>query len=351
MKGSDFMKFYSGNKLLSYKDLYGQKPEIFLSTGNRSSGKTTFFNKYLINRFKKHNEKFMLVYRWGNELEGVASKFFKDISTLKFPNDTMSEKKRENGTFIELFLNDKPCGYAVAINKAEKIKKLSHYFNDVSRMLFDEFQSESGEYCPHEVAKLISIHTSVARGHGQPVRYVPLIMISNLTSLINPYYMALGIADRLTPSTNILRGDGWVLEQSKLQGVSNAQKESAFNRAFSGSDYVKYSTDNVYLNDNLSFIDNLKGQYNYILTFRFEGKEYSIKEFTESGLLYCDTKISKDCNIKISVDNDSHNINFLMLSKSEFLIVKLRDYYNKGFFRFKNLECKRALIHLIGYRY
>ena len=258
------MKFYSGNKLLSYKDLYGHKPEIFLSTGNRSSGKTTFFNKYLINRFKKHNEKFMLVYRWGNELEGVASKFFKDISALKFPNDTMADRKRENGAFLELFLNDKPCGYAVAINKAEKIKKLSHYFNDVSRMLFDEFQSESGEYCPHEVSKLISIHTSVARGHGQPVRYVPLIMISNLTSLINPYYMALGIADRLTPSTNILRGDGWVLEQSKMQGISNAQKESAFNRAFSGSDYVKYSTDNVYLNDNLSFIDNLDSRINMI---------------------------------------------------------------------------------------
>ena len=141
MKGSDFMKFYSGNKLLSYKDLYGQKPEIFLSTGNRSSGKTTFFNKYLINRFKKHNEKFMLVYRWGNELEGVASKFFKDISALKFPNDTMSDKKRENGTFIELFLNDKPCGYAVAINKAEKIydivtknskSKMAKFYKDLS---------------------------------------------------------------------------------------------------------------------------------------------------------------------------------------------------------------------------
>ena len=38
--------FYDGTKLLNMKDLSGEKPEIYLCTGNRSAGKTTYFNSH-----------------------------------------------------------------------------------------------------------------------------------------------------------------------------------------------------------------------------------------------------------------------------------------------------------------
>ena len=83
--------------------------------------------------------------------------------------------------------------------------KLGKYLNkqsymrieDVDVILFDEFQSESDNYCPNEVEKFISIHTSIARGQGKMTRYVPVFMISNPVSLINPYYSALHISHRL----------------------------------------------------------------------------------------------------------------------------------------------------------
>ena len=86
----------------------------------------------------------------------------------------MSNKRRASGIYHELFLNEKSCGYAVSLNSADQLKKYSHLFSDVSRMLFDEFQSETNHYCSDEIKKLLSIHTSVARGQGEQIRYVPV---------------------------------------------------------------------------------------------------------------------------------------------------------------------------------
>lgn len=74
--------------------------------------------------------------------------------------------------------------------------------NDAQRMLFDEFQSETNHYASNELNKLISVHTSLARGEGEQCRYLPIFMLSNNVSLLNPYFVALGVSTRLRESTN-----------------------------------------------------------------------------------------------------------------------------------------------------
>ena len=61
-------KFYDGTKLLSLKDINGNTPEIYISTSNRSAGKTTFFNKLCFNKYLKNGEEFMILYRFNYEL-------------------------------------------------------------------------------------------------------------------------------------------------------------------------------------------------------------------------------------------------------------------------------------------
>ena len=39
-----------------------------------------------------------------------------------------------------------------------------------------------------EIRKFLSIHTSIARGKGEQVRHVPVYMLGNQVSIINPYY-------------------------------------------------------------------------------------------------------------------------------------------------------------------
>lgn len=350
-------QYYDGTKLLSLSDINGDKPEIYICTTNRTGGKTTYFGRLCVKRFKERGEKFCLIYRYNYELDSVAEKFFKDLSKLFFPNQYMTSKRQADGIFHELFLHYKDdededgvsCGYAITLNSADQIKKYSHFFSDVSRCLFDEFQSETNHYCSNEIRKFISVHTSIARGNGEQIRYVPVYMLSNPVSLINPYYVEMGISARLKSDTKFLRGNGFVLEQGFVESASEAQKSSGFNKAFATNEYVAYSAENVYLNDNSAFIERPVGRGRYICTLKYKGKEYGIREYSEQGILYCDDNADKTFKGKLSVTTEDHNINYVMLKRNDLFVGNMRWYYEHGSFRFKNLQCKEALMTAISY--
>ena len=343
------MVFYDGTKLLSLKDINGNVPEIYMCTTNRTAGKTTYFSRYIVNRFKRGQGKFMLLYRFNYELADVADKFFKDIKTLFFPSDVMENKSRMRGIYHDIYLNNEHCGYAVAINNAEQIKKNSHLFSDTGCMFMDEFQSETNHYCSMEVEKFISIHQSVARGQGKQSRYVPVYMCANPVTILNPYYTEMNISSRLMPEVNFLRGDGFVLEQGYVESAAESQQQSAFNRAFQKNKYVAYSSEALYLNDNSSFVEKMSGVSNYICTLKYNGKNYAIREFVHDGVIYCDNRADESFPFKITVTTDDHEINYLMLKRCDVFLSNMRSLFEKGCFRFKDLSCKEAVLKALSY--
>jgi hypothetical protein len=341
--------YYDGTKLLSLTDINGNRPEIYMCTTNRTGGKTTYFGRLVVNRFLDKREKFGLLYRYNYELDDCAEKFFKDIGELFFNGYTMTSKKRAKGIYHELYLNGEPCGYAVSINGADQIKKNSHFFSDVKRLIFDEFQSESNTYCPNEIKKFISVHTSMARGQGEQNRYLPVYMLSNPVSIINPYYVELGISSRLTDETRFLRGDGFVLEQGFVESAADAQKSSGFNKAFARNSYVAYSSESVYLNDNKAFVDRPQGVGRYMATLKYNGQTYGIREFAEAGVIYCDDRADETFPLKITVTTDDHELNYVMLKRNDLFLFNLRYYFERGCFRFKDLRCKEAVLKSLSY--
>lgn len=344
------MSYYDGTKLLSMLDLNGNKPEIYICTSNRTGGKTTYFNRLLVNRWLDKGERFCLVYRFKYELEDVPDKFFKDIQGLFFPDHDMTAMKIAKGIAVTLKMDDTICGYAVALNCADQIKKYSHFFSDVKRMLFDEFQSETNSYCPDEVKKLQSIHTSIARGQGEQVRYVPLYMISNPVTILNPYYVKMGISTRLNDDTKFLKGKGFVLEQGFNETACLAQRESGFNQAFGADDeYVAYASEGVYLNDNKTFIEKPVGKSKYVCTLKYKNKCYGIREFPELGIVYCDDHPDMTFKYKIAVTTDDHEVNYVMLKQFDIFLVNMRYYFEKGCFRFKDLSCKECVMFTLSY--
>lgn len=357
-------KYYDGTKLLSLKDIDGNRPELYICTSNRSAGKTTYFARLLVNKYRKYGIKFMLIYRFNYELDSVSEKFFKDIQKLFFPDLLMKHEKRARGMFAELYIAPKPetdepydeknlpwesCGYAISLNSADNIKKYSHFFSDVGYMMFDEFQSETNKYCPDETTKFISVHTSVARGNGEQTRYVPVFMVSNPVTILNPYYVDMGISNRLDDKVKFLKGTGFVLEQGYNESASQAQEMSAFNRAFSNHKYVAYSSQSIYLNDNKAFIEKPYGNSRYIATLKYMGTEYGIREFPDMGIIYCDDRPDKDYYNKISVTTEDHDINYVMLKTNEIFLNGLRYYFDRGCFRFKNLKCKEVILTALSY--
>ena len=347
-------EYYNGAKLLSLMDVNGNKPEIYICTANRTAGKTTYFNRLCVNGFLKRGTKFMTIARFNYELDNCAEKFFKDIQKLFFPEYTLMSVKRAKGIYHDFFLRKgdgeaQHCGYAVALNQADQIKKNSHLFSDTGCMVFDEFQSETNHYCADEVSKLISLHTSVARGNGEMVRYVPVYMIGNPVTILNPYFVELGISDRLNDDTKFLRGNGFVMEQGFNEAAANEQANSGFNAAFNRNKYVAYSSQGVYLNDIKTFIEKPKGKSTYIATLRCDGVDYGVRSFPELGIVYCDNKPDETYKTKLSVTTEDHNINYVMLKANELFITQLRWYFDRGCFRFKDLRCKNAILKALSY--
>lgn len=342
-------KYYDGSKLLRTLDINGEKPEIYICTSNRSAGKSTWFNRYVFQRWLDAGEKFCLVYRFITDMSDVAAQFFDEIRRLFFPDYIVESEPVAGGAYHVLKCDGDPCGYAVALNSADKIKRHSHRLADVACMIFDEFQSENGQYAPNEVNKFKSLHVSIARGGGEQSRYVPVYMISNPISLINPYYVELGVADRLQRNTRFLRGEGWVLEQGYNESAAQAQKESAFNRAFGASGYIAYASEGKYLLDQSSAIEKQSGKSQYLCTICYGGKEYGIRRYPETGIVYCSKSVDKTAPIRIATTTDDMATNYVALSMYPSLIQALRYYFNRGAFRFSDAQSRTAVFRLLSY--
>lgn len=341
--------FYDGYKLLNMPDADNARPEIYISEGNRSTGKTTFFNSYAVKRFLRHNEKFCIIVRTRDELSGIAYKFFNDIKKLYFPSSEMNQESRAHGLYVELYLNGNPCGYAIPLSAANKIKKFSHLLNDTALMIFDEFQTEDNKYLPDEVNKLLSVHTSLAREIGRSVKRLPIIMIANQVSLINPYYLRLGISERIKRNTKFLRGSGYVLERNFKSDIAALQAGSGFNRAFSMTDYFRNLTENVYLNDNQTFIETLSGRNKYICTVIKNGESFSIREYPDKNILYCDTSFDESFKLRIAIDTISQSDDNVLRNLYPTLLSTFKLYFQSGKFRFKNAACKSCVFSLLSY--
>lgn len=348
--------FYDGTKLLSLKDINGNKPEIIMVTGTRTAGKTTYFRRLVVNKYMKKKQKFIVLVRWAYQVKNVEESFFKDIRELFFPWLTFSAEPLIDGKFRELFVypNDQEelkesCGYCIAINDASLVKDNSHLFTDADCMIFDEFQNIDNHYCPDEVKKFRSIHTSVARGQGKQVRYVPVYMMSNNVSILNPYFTGMGISTRLDSKTKFLKGKGFVLEVTNNETASKAIKESAFNSAWIDQSVTEHEADNVYLNDNYAFVEKMTGNNRYLCTLKYEGKDYALRSYDEQGIIYCDRTADATFPTKFSVTTDDHQVNYVMLKNNDFFFAKMRYFFARGCFRFRDLDCKECIIKTLSY--
>lgn len=353
--------YYDGTKLLSLKDQDGEKPEIYLCTTNRTAGKTTYFSRLLIKRFIQNHERFGLLYRFNYEVSSVEEKFFGDIKSLFFNAYSMHSAPCCDGHVRKLYLtvddeSEKPdlcdsncCGYAIPLNSAEHVKKASHMLSSVTSLFMDEFQSEYNNYAAGEIDKFQSIHTSLARGHGKQSKYLPVYMCANNITILNPYYTALGIAERLTPETNYMRGHGWVLEQGYNESAAQAQETSTFNKAFRGSLYNTINTSKCYLYDNSAFVEKISAKNRYVCTIRCDGVDYGVREMVDTGWMYCDDKPDNNHPLKLSATTEDHKPNYTMQLKYGMFIAQLREYFEVGAFRFKNLRCKSAIIKALSF--
>ena len=346
--------FMPRTMLLNMKDKNKETPEIFIVTTNRTGGKSYGVSKMLLEDYFEKGEKFALLTRWTKDLGNVANGIMDIAIQDNFPDYELVEEVRMNGVYSQLFLTHRVtekevskecCGYVLPINGSDNIKKISSVFYDVETLFLDEFQAE--KYCPNEINKFTNLHFSIARGGPNGVRYVKTILASNTLDITNPYFDALGMSSKIQTDTKRYRGEGFVYCNYQNEVVANAQKESAFNRAFSGNKQIQSNIDNSWLNNNWISVgkpDGTWGRGTYIFTIIDDNNKYGVMKY-DNGYWYIGRKIDETCSNVYSMSVDGTE-NIEVITRCSYLPT-ISNSFKKGLVRFSDVAVKERVLSFI----
>lgn len=362
-----FDGFYTNEVLIKMKDKNGNVPEIFINCSRgRSAGKTFSAAKMLYEwRFKDDFpllplldpscDKFVLLTRHKKELGSVAEGIMKGYLEFSHPDVSVYEKIQMKGTFSNIYAEygagenrvTKHIGYVIPLAADDEIKKISSMFVDAWGIFFDEFQPmNNSTYLKNEVDRLLSIHTSLARGGGHSVRYFPIFMSSNTINIFNPYFIALGMHGKIQSNTRYYRGDGFVFERCMVSGLSAKHASSGVNKAFAGRDIIDYADDDSWLNDDQSCIDkpNGWGRPDYVCTLVSGKTRYAVKYYSEVGLYYIDYNVDQTSKYVYNITLDGNlNIPFIKTSP---VLDNIRKRFMNGLVRMKDNNIKSVVLDL-----
>ena len=167
-------KYYDISGLLSHNKIMN------FIIGQRGGGKTFSAKKWCINDFLKRGNEFVWVRRYKTEIKNLKQNFWNDIiHEGLFPNTEFSIKGNN------LFINNKLCGYLVALSSYQNIKSSS--FPKVTKIIFDEFVPENGRYLPgvnNEVEVFLNLMDTIIRDRAN----CRAVLIANNIQITNKYF-------------------------------------------------------------------------------------------------------------------------------------------------------------------
>ena len=344
-------------KWLKRPDADGLRPEIFVTMSNRTGGKTYFIAYLLLDLYKRFGVQFALECRTGSELGNVASGIFSAVLE-EFEGWSIEEVIAVNNVYSEIYVKyteideegkevkkSDLIGYVLAINASDKIKKYSSTFYDVEIMFMDEFQADT--YLPKEVNKWVNVHMSVARGHGQASRCVPVLMASNSLTIVNPYFDMWKLESKLQYDTKYYRGSGLSVLRFVNDAVATAQSQSRFNTACAGNEQLDSNITNSWLNDNRACVgkpDGSWGRAYYIATFIKGDEAFGFRQY-DNGMFYVNRNVDETCtNIYALTVDGMENVE---CAKRSVALQVMQREFTRGNVRFSDLSCKYTMLDWI----
>lgn len=344
------IKWYDNSRLVNAKDEDGDRPQLFFSVSDeRGPGKTFSFVKMFWQMFFNDGHKFGLIVRQSGRLGSVAHGMFKPYFRKFLPGAFLWEKTKQKGVYSEIWATipgegdepsyDKHCGYVLPLNLADKVKMASGEFTDIHHLLFDEFQPrKSSSYLPTEVQDLVDIIESLDRGEDG-VRYVPVYLVSNSNSKVNPYYIHFGMVHRIRDDSKFVRGCSWVYQKVVNKQIQEMRINSPLGKLMkrAGSHYEdsSYSGDS---NAGISKPDPAWGKSTYLGTIWVGDQAYAIRTFDECGIMYIDRRIDSTCTQTFRVTKEDDPTRKLLRSTRAGQWV--RHYTAEGRVRYNDLITK-----------
>lgn len=245
-------EYYEGSRPLN-----SGCPFIF-SSGNRGTGKSFNWKRYVIRDYLKRGHEFIYLRRTQKDLERCLPRWFDDVRS-KFTNENIEITAKKNEFILTRYDGEEiresyVIGYYYSIG--ETIKSIP--FERVYTILYDEFLPDDGRYLHssnpfYEPEQLLSAYMTVARGVDKPIRDdVRMIAIANNVSCFNPYYTYFGLdmsgyqGEEYYSKIN----NGVYGEIVYNKGIAEHMLNSKIGDILSRTRYGQYATQNASLLDN-----------------------------------------------------------------------------------------------------
>lgn len=345
-----------GNHYNPLKALAYGKEAIF-SVGTRGIGKSTGWPIYFLWHHLRHGSTFCYVRRTADELDLTAPTYLNNAEQImkrggyEFP--PIVYKKRR------YWMGDKLIGYAVPLSTQTKFKSI--VFENCYWILYDEFMAGEGgsRYLGGrakpmtEVKNMELLFQTIDRGIDNPfANKLTAIFIGNADTLYNPFFVAHGADKFIRPDTKYLapKDAAYVYENTDMVEATKDYKDS---RAYRFSVLTRgYSYANEFQDVGSSeFIEKApEGSRIAMFNFAYDGKEYGVYNYGRKGFLYI-TDRPIEGRQTFALTNADHRPNLLLIRQwhGNQATTLVKEMYDMGRIKFKNMKCKMMLDFYVKY--
>lgn len=330
--------------------------------GNRLGGKTVGVGVYCIKDFFDYGYKCCYVARYKDNiedskilpLESFWSKAWRFVNSDKMRVPDIDEHRLTfKGHYA--YIDDILFCYPAALSVSGKTKNAD--FDNVHKIIFDEYLDEDGRELPNEVESIYRLYDTIARGRDDALQTTSMILISNCVDKASSFKHDLGIDLECREDTKRLnRGaeKGWIYERIYNKAVTEQYNNSAVARAQRQGDigqaYSGYAQGNKFKNneDFVSF-KKPKGKGSYLYNITYNNVTYSLKYYERAGVIYmCDTDVDEDYPVNYALTKEDHTINTSLIINHDIKLKldQLKIHFSNGNLQFNNLKTKKVFLEI-----
>lgn len=309
--------WYSPSRQLTYNRIFN------FAVGVRGGGKT--FNtlkesveKHLKERKKGNNWEFIYLRRRIVDLDDACNgskgsgDLFSDIRAKGYFEGHDIKVVSDKSGGYNFYCDGKIMGYGKALSTSASRRSTSKPF--VQRIIYDEFllddSAGNNQYYLNkgqEFFTFANFYETIARG-----RDIPVIFIGNAFSMVNPYFIELGIRLSDVENNKIYKGKSWTVVFWKDEEFIAEREKTQFFQATKDSKFSDHAFGNTFYLDRDDFVKKRPKDSEHQFSLVYLGKTYGVWVDWDNGAYYVSSKganTSRDKTISLSLaDNKPNNV-------------------------------------------
>lgn len=328
--------YYTLDKALSYNALF------YFIIGERGVGKSFNTKKFCINDFINHDNQFIYLRRYKEELDLACQSFFDDLKDAGFFEEHEFQVKPSK-KMTKFFIDGELVGYGIALSTSNILKSTA--FPKVKNIIFDEFILDVGtyHYLKNEVTKLLDAYETVFR-----LREGRIFFLGNAVSIDNPYFNYFNLTLPYNSEFKTFNDGAILVNYIKNLEYREKKKNSRFGKLINNTDYGKYAIDNEMLRDNNDFIEKKGINPHFWNNIILNGNKYGIWHNADNGRVYISEDYEPNSKLFVAMTIDDHtpDSKYISIRQNSYIKV-LIEYYKNGDLYFENLKIKNNFMKLI----